>query len=247
MTDDAAAILENSHDWKEIASAIQNNRCPQSVAAVVPSAMQQMFAERYGKMILGDGPMWKDGEHPDLINAGKYMTPPSIDECRMLHGELGLYPLVSDKRLAVIWAADKLSLEASNSLLKLTEEPPAHGSVIFISDEDRLIPTIKSRVWPMHIDIPEELVMPRPHPFSPEEWAQWFENGKKSGPEILFMEMEGWVRYLSEKGNYVKAADVESLVRIMEQKRLSAAMIQDLAFAVIKEGVPCEQIFGDLW
>lgn len=247
MPDDADSILENSHDWKELSSAVENMRCPQSVSAVVPSAMQPMFVERYGKLILGDGPMWKDGNHPDLINSGKYMTPPSIDECRLLHGELGLYPLVSQRRLAVIWSADKLSLDASNSLLKLTEEPPAHGCVVFISEEDKLIPTIKSRVWTLHIDLPEELVIPRPHPASPEEWAEWFENGKKSSPEILYLEIESWIKYLTENGNYVKAANMESIVRVMEQKRLSAPMVQDIAFTVIKEGTPYEQIFGDLW
>ena len=45
----------------------------------------------------------------------------------------------------------------------------------------------------------------------------------------------------------MKAANMESIVRVMEQKRLSAPMVQDIAFTVIKEGTPYEQIFGDLW
>jgi DNA polymerase III subunit delta' len=247
MIDDADKILENSRGWKELVTAAETKHSPQSVAAVVPLAMQQMFVERYGKLILGESPMWKDGLHPDLISAGKYMTPPSIDDCRLLQGELGLYPLVSDKRLAVIWSADKISLEASNSLLKLAEEPPERACLLFVSEEDKLIPTIKSRVWSIYVELPEELIKPRRHPESPEEWAAWLENGKKYSAEILYLEIESWIKHLIDNGKYVKAANLESLVRLMEQKRLSVAMIQDLTFAVIKEGNSYDQIFGNLW
>lgn len=117
----------------------------------------------------------------------------------MLQGELGLHPIVSDKRLAVVWFADKLSLEASNSLLKLTEEPPVHGSILFVSEEDKLIPTIKSRVWSIYIDLPEELVKPRRHPSSPDEWAEWIENSKKNSTELVYLEIDSWIKFLSEK------------------------------------------------
>lgn len=247
MQSNADTILDNSNGWKELLAAVEMGQCPQSVAAVVPTAIQQKFAERYGKLILGESSVWKDGAHPDLVYAGEYMTPPSIDDCRSLQGELGLHPLVSNKRLAVIWKADKLSLEASNSLLKITEEPPKYGCLIYISEEDKLIPTIKSRVWSINIDIPEELVLPRPHPKSPEEWAAWLEESKKSSSELIYLEIESWIKYLTERGDYVKAADLESLIRFMGQKRLSIPMVQDLTFAVLREGVPFEQIFSSLW
>lgn len=247
VIDGSAAILRDSQGWNELVSAVKMKRCPQSVAVVVPHVMQELFVEMYGKLMLGESPVWKEGRHPDLISAGKYLTPPSIDDCRMLQGELGLHPLISDRRLAVIWSAEKLSLEASNSLLKLTEEPPESGCVVFISDEDKLIPTIKSRVWSIHIDLPEEFIKPRPHPESPEEWAAWIENGKKKEAAIIYLEIEGWIKHLTETGDFVKAGNLESLIRIMELKRLSVSMIQDLIFMVLKEGIPCEQIFGNLW
>lgn len=210
--------------------------------------MQELFVERYGKLLLGDSPAWKDGTHPDLVHAGRYLTQPSIDDCRTLQGELGLHPVISERRLAVIWSADKLSLEAANSLLKLTEEPPLHGYVLYISEEDKLIPTIKSRVWSISIELPEELVRSRPHPETPEEWAAWMDNSnKKAGAEILYLEIESWIKHLTETGDFVKAAEMESLIRLMEQKRLSVPMIQDLTFAVLKEGIPYEQIFGSVW
>lgn len=248
MIEDAAVILENSRGWRELLAAFEAGRNPQSLAAVVPSSMQELFVATYGKLLLGDSPVWKDGAHPDLIQAGKYLSPPSIDDCRTLPGELGLHPVVSTKRLAVIWSADKISLEAANSLLKLAEEPPAHGHVLFVLEEDNLIPTIKSRVWSIYIDLPEELAASNPYPSTAEDWAAWIEKGnKKTGSEIIYIEIESWIRYLTEKGDFVKAAEMESLIRLMEQKRLSVPMIQDLVFAVLKEGIPYGQIFGDIW
>lgn len=246
MIDSADAILDASRGWREISAAVSGGSAPQSVCAIVPSALQLLFVERYGRLLLGDEG-WSSGSHPDLVGAGKFASPPSIDECRELPGELSLHPITADKRLAVIWTANKLSTEASNSLLKLTEEPPKHGFVLFVTEEDSLLPTIKSRVWSIYIDVPEELVKPRPHPVSPLEWAAWLEGGKKSGAEILFLEIGSWIKDLTDKGDFRKAADLETLVRIMEQKRLSAPMIQDLTFAVLKEGIPCEQIFGNIW
>lgn len=241
------SLLENSQGWRELTEAVEDGRCAQSLSVTLPAAMQQLFVERFGKLRLGDGPVWNEGGHPDLIYAGSIAAPPGIDECRKLQGELALHPLQASMRIAVVWCADKLSPESANSLLKLTEEPPEHGCVVFVSEEGKLLPTIKSRVWSIHIDLPEELVKPRPVPVTPEEWAAWLEEGKKSGAEILYLEMDGWIKFLTEKGDYVKAAEVESLTRLMEQKRLSVPMIQDLAFAVLKEGIPYEQISGSIW
>lgn len=246
MINDINALLDSSRGWQEISAAISGGSRPQSVAAIVPLALQQCFCERYGRLMLGESG-WSGGTHPDLISAGKYMTPPSIDECRALPGALSLYPISADKRLAVIWAADKLSVEASNSLLKLAEEPPVHGFILFIAEEDKLIPTVKSRVWSIYIDVPEELVRAKPYPASASEWAAWLESSGKAGAEILFLEIESWIKDLTDRGDLNKAADLETLVRVMEQKRLSPAMIQDLAFVVLKEGVPCEQILGNIW
>lgn len=247
MVENSSELLELSKGWAEIKNAVSSGRCTQSLAVVVPSAMQEMFVCKFGELLLGAYPTWKDGVHPDLIYAGKYLTAPSIDECRLLRSELELHPLAANKRLAVIWGSEKLSVEASNSLLKLTEEPPLHGYVLFISEEDKLIPTIKSRVWLIHIDLPEEIVKPKAHPISAEEWAEWLDSGKKSSSEILYLEIDSWIKYLTDKGDYATSAKLESMVRIMEQKRLSVPMIQDTVFAVLKEGIPCEQIFGNLW
>jgi DNA polymerase-3 subunit delta' len=242
---DTDGLLSSSQGWRELSAAVEAKRCPQSVSAAVPEAMQKLFVEKYGRLILGDGSLWKDGNHPDKLDAGNITTPPSIAECRTLHGELGLYPLAAQRRLAVIWCADKLSIEASNSLLKLTEEHPERGCVLFVSEENKLIPTIKSRVWPVRIDLPQEMAEAKPHPSTDEEWAEWLSSGKKKEPEVLCLEIESWIRDLVKKGDFIGASELDSMVRLMGSRRLSVPMIQDLAVMVIKEEVPFGKIFGD--
>ena len=43
------------------------------------------------------------------------------------------------------------------------------------------------------------------------------------------------------------AAPVGLLENLVYQQHLSAALIEDIVFALFKEGVPYEQIFGGLW
>lgn len=247
MNAETAALIENSQGWRELSAAAEAGRLPQSVGVSLPSVMHEAFVEMYGRLVLGDDGLWTDGAHPDMISAGSRTAAPTIEECRRLQGELALHPLSAQRRLAVVWTADKLAIEASNSLLKITEEPPAHGSILFVSEENNLIPTIKSRIWSVHIDLPEEMTKAVPAPRGAAEWARWMDSSRKPSPEILFLEMQGWARDFASKGDYARASGLDSLIRIMEQRRLPASMIQDVAFAVLKEEVPYEKILGGLW
>ena len=73
------------------------------------------------------------------------------------------------------------------------------------------------------------------------------DSNRKLSPEIFYLEMQGWARGLAEKNDYIKASELDSLIRLMEQRRLSVPVIQDLVFALFKEEVPHEQILGNLW
>ena len=60
--------------------------------------------------------------------------------------ELSMSPQASDRRVAVINDADRMSSEGANALLKTLEEPPAHSLILLICDNpDTLLPTIRSR------------------------------------------------------------------------------------------------------
>jgi DNA polymerase III subunit delta' len=89
-----------------------------------------------------------DGNHPDLHRiapdgAGGQI---SIGQIRTLASELALLPVEGGARVAVVESAQRLNEDAQNALLKTLEEPPAGVTIVLCSeDEDRLLPTIRSR------------------------------------------------------------------------------------------------------
>lgn len=244
---DIDKLFSESSGWQELESAAQRASLPQSVFASVSAPLQKIFVERYAELLLGPSSSDEYYSHPDLIYAGSDDKPPTISECRSLSGELALHPLSAERRLAVIWSADKLSIEASNSLLKITEEPPVNGALLLIAAEDTLIPTLRSRVWSVSFEAPEELIKPEPLPVTLADWAAWLGGKNRKSADVIFLEVGKWIKFLTEEGDFKRAAELETFVRIAERRRLSSPMIQDSLFAILKEGIPCEQIFGDIW
>jgi DNA polymerase III delta' subunit len=69
-----------------------------------------------------------------------------IEQMRTVRQAAYVRPMVSRKRVFIIDDAEKMTDEASNSLLKILEEPPLFSHIILISSNHHLIlPTIKSR------------------------------------------------------------------------------------------------------
>lgn len=69
-----------------------------------------------------------------------------IKEVREFANQLLLSPQFGDTRLGVIYAADKLTPQAQNALLKLLEEPPKRIKIILmIEAEAAVLPTVLSR------------------------------------------------------------------------------------------------------
>jgi DNA polymerase III delta' subunit len=93
------------------------------------------------------------GNHPDLhrlapTGAGLVIPIGGREErgVRDLVRDLALLPVEGGARVAVITAADRMTEDAQTAFLKTLEEPPA-GTVLILtaSDEERLLPTIRSR------------------------------------------------------------------------------------------------------
>ena len=96
------------------------------------------------------------GNHPDLHRlrpggAGNQIkleaTPldprPGVKD---LVGELSLMPVEGGARVAIVEGAHRMNEDAQNALLKTLEEPPSGVVIVLCSDdEDRLLPTIRSR------------------------------------------------------------------------------------------------------
>ena len=93
------------------------------------------------------------GNHPDLHRlepggAGSVIPIGGRGErgVRDLIADLALMPVEGGARVAVVAAADRMTEDAQSALLKTLEEPPP-GAVLLLcaTDEERLLPTIRSR------------------------------------------------------------------------------------------------------
>ncbi len=69
-----------------------------------------------------------------------------IEQIREIRKEIELKPFKSKKKVYIIDKAEKMTLEASNCLLKTIEEPPYYAIIILICSKiDTILPTIVSR------------------------------------------------------------------------------------------------------
>lgn len=81
---------------------------------------------------------------PDLLVIRE--IPLKISQVRELIHWLTLKPHSSPSKLAVLFQAEAMTLEAGNALLKVLEEPPPRSILILQSDKSqRILPTILSR------------------------------------------------------------------------------------------------------
>jgi DNA polymerase-3 subunit delta' len=92
--------------------------------------------------------MVDSGNHPDLHRIGPEGAAGQvgIGRIRELTTELSLLPVEGGARVAVVEAAHRMNEDAQNALLKTLEEPPAGVTIVLCADEEeRLLPTVRSR------------------------------------------------------------------------------------------------------
>jgi DNA polymerase-3 subunit delta' len=98
--------------------------------------------------------MVEHGNHPDVhrlqpSGAGAAIGIGGSDRAagvRDLVNELALLPIEGGARVAIVASADRLTEDAQAAFLKTLEEPPGGVVIILCADEeDRLLPTVRSR------------------------------------------------------------------------------------------------------
>lgn len=83
-----------------------------------------------------------------------------VDDIRNMSNEIFLRPTISSRKVFIIDDADMMNEQAQNALLKILEEPPMYVTLILVaSNKEKLLNTIKSRVFKMDFEtlLPEEL------------------------------------------------------------------------------------------
>jgi DNA polymerase III subunit delta' len=117
------------------------------------------------------------GNHPDLHRLGPEGPGgqvligdpgrPASRGVRNLMAELAYLPVEGGHRVAIVEHAERMNEDAQNALLKTLEEPPGQVTLILCADEeDRLLPTVRSRcvrlrVAPLDVRSIEELLVDR--------------------------------------------------------------------------------------
>lgn len=94
-----------------------------------------------------------------------------IEQIKEVEKKAVFSPVLSPYKVCLIDGADRMREEASNSLLKLLEEPPTYWLFILVASEiSRILPTIRSRLMairfePLHrekaVRVMEELSVPQ--------------------------------------------------------------------------------------
>lgn len=93
--------------------------------------------------------------HPDfmLVEQDAPGKDLKIDQIKDMSRQAAFAPTLSAHKVCIIDAADRMTVEAANSLLKLLEEPPPNWMFIMIASRlERLLPTILSRVIQLRFD-----------------------------------------------------------------------------------------------
>ncbi|NLM70895.1 MAG: hypothetical protein GX181_02890 [Synergistaceae bacterium] len=230
---------------------------PHTIALSASDERQPVIAQALSKALLcanGTGEdncpaceAWSGANHPDLIVAGEPSKPPSIDECRRIISDAAFRPVVSDRRVVLVFSAEKMLPPAANSLLKLAEEPPEDVYVVLmLEDEKLLLPTLRSRSW--MVSLPStRAVEGLPPPRTEKEWADWVEQYAAAEIDDLAGLLAPWISYEIDRGAYERAALLERLRMVVQSKRLSRTMALDLVVMVLKEGFIFDHSFGDIW
>jgi DNA polymerase-3 subunit delta' len=233
------------------------DRFPHCITISGPEQLHDAMAREISEMVLclnhtgrDECPAcraWSDGNHPDLIRGGEPGKAPAIDACREVIRAMAYRPVVSKKRCALIFSAERMLLPAANCLLKLAEEPPDHGVVFFlVSEEGRLLPTLKSRAWTVSLPSGRDTEKKNP-PSSPEQWSRWTEKNSGIEMDVFLAQFDPWIRHLVDSGNHEEAGRVERLRLLLESRRLSRTMALDLTVLALKEGIAFEHLFGNFW
>lgn len=153
-------ILGNENIKKFLKNYLTSENHPHALLFVGNRGLgKQLLAKEFAKTLLCHNSHGMDdcqscrqfqaGVHPDFVDIGlledkKFL---SIEQVRELIAGSAYAPVLGKRKVILINDVDLLKTEGANAILKLLEEPPESWTIILTAThEDRLLPTILSRV-----------------------------------------------------------------------------------------------------
>ena len=150
-------IIGNNNIKEELTKVVEKNLIGHSYIFQGPEGIGKiLFAKAFAKEILCENKngcdtcksciMFNSNNHLDFMLLNEDEQVLKIEEIRELIKKVIEKPIISNHKVYIINAADKMTKDAQNCLLKTLEEPPEYITIILISsNENLLLNTIKSR------------------------------------------------------------------------------------------------------
>jgi len=138
-------ILGNSRVKAILSKSLQRNRVPHSLLFIGPEGVgKKEMALVVAKALNCQKKTENSCEEctscvainkknfPDVMEVSPQKDVIKIEQMRLLKSTTYLKPMVGKKRVFIITDAEKMSEEASNSLLKILEEPPSFSHIFLL-------------------------------------------------------------------------------------------------------------------
>lgn len=162
--------------WRQIQQRRRTDRLPHALLLSGPAGLGKgLFARRLARALLCERPdpegeacsqcrscrLFRAGSHPDYSvvqpeEDGKIIK---VDQIRTLCAFLGFTAQYGGYKIALLEPADRMNVNAANSLLKTLEEPPGNGLLLLVTAQPARLPaTVRSRCQKIGFDLPAGMV-----------------------------------------------------------------------------------------
>lgn len=159
--------------WQQLQQRHLAQRLPHALLLTGASGLGKLqLAQRFAQSLLCQHPIPASGEpcttcrscqllhagsHPDyrLLRPEEEDKPIKVDQVRELCTFLGYTPQYGGYKVAVLEPAERMNLNAANSLLKTLEEPPGTCLIMLVSSDPVRLPiTVRSRCQTLTLATP---------------------------------------------------------------------------------------------